>query len=794
MIGSTVFRKTFILTCALCLVISNAFALNLKLGAEPESNSFFVGDKVTLSAVSPNGDKVPDALRIVWYVYYKTKIKGRANSVWRYYIQDKRLQQGHSGDGKANQPFHYDTKGKIDFIFPEEGNFKIYCTYSYLENNRSKVIRLVRMFSAKRAPSLRLSSSPAQNMFLLGDKTTLSVIASDGSKAPEALRIVWTAFLPKRKNETNPRLISYIQDHRLPTGHAGSATAKHLFHFNSKDQIDFLFLERGEFSLLCTYSYMENNRSKTIILKKKFFCNGSLEGEIKYKNLSEVKRDPPQAGDNLILSVPYLIENVLQQKYFGIGFHRLPIDIKAVKRWNWSAKAGSFDKRKSLEGSLPENSIIWNTPEVPGWYDVECGVDVFGDGCLMATLTTKICVAQKQVEPPRQPMKILAPNPIAGELTVPPTITFSQVFVASTELNATETTFIWEASPGIITGDGKTATWIYSCDQSSAPKTVKIGCTAICSGKTLDKGEKIFDLSLPNFPTTPNSAASELEQEISAALLELYGVNWKDLEHLMNIYNPIINANITVKGKTPIDTLVLALKQLYGDRWWKYLPIYPRSNNPEDLDHFSKVYPVEATIAVMKSHFNIELEGGIASNGIPDAEHLWTPQQAFFAYWAVQQVPPFVSKYTKYIKRVTRLPAYPSANGYVIRGEPRIHICNLGCYAGYFEKVLIHEMGHIWMFDPENQAVAREFMDTFRQVDGKIVGTLVSGYAGTNIYEDFAESFAYFWKDPVAMKKVSPLRFEFMLKKVFTYYTPNLPGHNIIKSKGTTLSPGFTSN
>lgn len=289
-------------------------------------------------------------------------------------------------------------------------------------------------------------------------------------------------------------------------------------------------------------------------------------------------------------------------------------------------------------------------------------------------------------------------------------------------------------------------------------------------------------------------ATSELEQEISAALLELYGVNWKDLEHLMNIYNPIINANISVKGKTPIDTLVLALKQLYGDRWWKYLPIYPRSNNPEDLDHFSKVYPVEATIAVMKNHFGIELEGGIASNGIPDADHLWTPQQAFFAYWAVQQVPPFVSKYTKYIKRVTYLPSLPAANGYVIRGQPRIYMCNLGCYAGYFEKVLIHEMGHVWMFSPENEAVAREFIDTFSPVNGKIVGTLVSGYAGTNIYEDFAESFAYFWKDPLAMKKVSPLRFEFMLKKVFTYYAPNHAGHDIIKSKGTSLATGFPTN
>jgi len=738
MIGSNAFQRVFILACAFCFVVGGAFALDFKINTAPESDRFFAGDKVTLSVVSSDGSKVPEAFRIVWQVAYTSKIEGTSKSVIRYYIQDRRLRLGHMSDGKANQVFQYNTKGQIDFVLPEAGDFTIYCYYSYYLNKRPKVKGLKIKLSASAGPEFKISADPEPDRslpgadpelyrFLLGDKATLSVVSSDGIKPPDALRIVWTVYLPKRKDEKSRRSISFVQDHRFPKGYYERFNP--LFQFNKKGQIDFVFAERGEFFILCFYAYMENNRPKSILLQKTFYCNGSLEGEIHCKNLVEAQRQTHQTGDRLILSADYLIENILQQEFFGIYFQRVPIDIKTVKYFNWSAKSGSFDERKSLEGSLPANSIIWNAPEEPGWYDVECGVDVFGDATLMATFTTKICIAQKPVAPPRLPMKILAPTPIAGEFSVPPTVTFSQVFVADTDLTASNATFIWEASPGVITGNGKTATWIYSGESTACAKTVKITCTAISSGKTSDKGEGSFELSLP-------TTASNDDQ-------------------IQDKNNP---------------------------NWWHHInPLPPPNSTPEEIHAFAKAFPAEASIRLLKDIYGIEIEGKMLGEGSPEKGDLWTPEQLYYLLWAVHEMPRSFTKYTKYIRRVQRLPAYPSAYAYVIRGQPRVYICDLGVRSNW-ERTIIHEMAHVWMFDPENKAVADEFIQAFWP-EGYSLGTPTTAYAHTNAYEDFAEAVACFWEDPLKMQKRSPKRFDFVLKNVVGYYRLD----PLARSKGTDL-------
>jgi len=204
--------------------------------------------------------------------------------------------------------------------------------------------------------------------------------------------------------------------------------------------------------------------------------------------------------------------------------------------------------------------------------------------------------------------------------------------------------------------------------------------------------------------------------------------------------------------------------------WWHNLqPLPPPNSTPEEIYAFAKTFPAEASIIMLKELYGIEIEGAMLGEGSPEKGDLWTPEQLFYILWGVHEMPPWFTKYTKYICRVQRLPAYPSAYAYVVRGQPRVYFCDAGIRPG-LERTLIHEMAHVWMFDPENKSVADEFTATFWP-QGYSIGTPTTAYAHTNVYEDFAEAVACFWEDPLKMQKRSPDRFNFILKKVVGYYS-----------------------
>ncbi|MCK5665687.1 MAG: hypothetical protein KAI17_19500, partial [Thiotrichaceae bacterium] len=163
-------------------------------------------------------------------------------------------------------------------------------------------------------------------------------------------------------------------------------------------------------------------------------------------------------------------------------------------------------------------------------------------------------------------------------------------------------------------------------------------------------------------------------------------------------------------------------------------------------------------------------EFGMLGAGDPTQGYLWTAEQLFYTMWALHEMPPAFIKYTKYIRRIPILPSHPTAHAYVIRGQPRVYFCDRGIRPGGYERTLIHEMAHVWMFDSENLAVKNDFMETFWP-DNRIVGSAPTGYGYTNVYEDFAECVAEFWQHPLEFKAMCPARFEFILHKVIGYYS-----------------------
>lgn len=224
--------------------------------------------------------------------------------------------------------------------------------------------------------------------------------------------------------------------------------------------------------------------------------------------------------------------------------------------------------------------------------------------------------------------------------------------------------------------------------------------------------------------------------------------------------------------------------------WWQYLnPLPPPNSTPEQIHAFAKNFPAEASILMLKNIYGIEIEGGMLGSGSAEAGDLWTPEQLYYTLWAVHEMPQPFTKYTKYIKRVQKLAAAPTAHAYVVRGQPRVYICDRGLRPGGYERTLIHEMAHIWMFDPENKPVMDEFINTFWP-NKQVVGTPTTGYAYSNAYEDFAEAVASFWENPTKMKSTSPRRFDFILNKVVGYYRLNPRA----MSTNTSLSSGSTPN
>lgn len=184
------------------------------------------------------------------------------------------------------------------------------------------------------------------------------------------------------------------------------------------------------------------------------------------------------------------------------------VGIEAVKKWSWQADGGRIDERRALESSLPVNRRAWQAPEKSGWYTVFCGVDVLGDGKMVATFTRKLYIAAKPSLPPvaTNTLKIIGANPIECTVVGATTVRFSQVFTAET---AVQGSFVWLAANGSITGNGKVATWTLSCPINSIPDSVTITCRVRSAAGIDYRSEQRFTLS--------DRAAREALQTIAEA-------------------------------------------------------------------------------------------------------------------------------------------------------------------------------------------------------------------------------------------------------------------------------------
>ncbi|MFZ4461206.1 MAG: hypothetical protein ACOYN2_01310 [Patescibacteria group bacterium] len=100
-----------------------------------------------------------------------------------------------------------------------------------------------------------------------------------------------------------------------------------------------------------------------------------------------------------------------------------------------------------------------------------------------------------------------------------------------------------------------------------------------------------------------------------------------------------------------------------------------------------------------------------------------------------------------------------------------------------FLKVFVHELGHIvdlhflksgvLTSDPSDQFYEYSWVEYNQKKKGMTVSDFVSGYALTNKYEDFAESFAFYvfhndeFRKRAAKNQTLALKYNFLAEKVF---------------------------
>ena len=198
---------------------------------------------------------------------------------------------------------------------------------------------------------------------------------------------------------------------------------------------------------------------------------------------------PVYTGEQLTFS----LENLRRVSVTQTGTVYYVVDPAKVASWSWKAEGGSFDARRSLESSLPVHRKIWNTADRAGWYSIECGVDVYGNGKLTATFTHRLYISQKTVvQPPASfSLNIVGQSPIPGSLNARRQVEFAQTFTADTALTSTLT---WLATPGKLEVNGRTAKWSLTCALDAIPDTVTITCLSSFNGQNY-RCEKKFELS-----------------------------------------------------------------------------------------------------------------------------------------------------------------------------------------------------------------------------------------------------------------------------------------------------------
>lgn len=213
-----------------------------------------------------------------------------------------------------------------------------------------------------------------------------------------------------------------------------------------------------------------------------------LTGELVCLETQKQNR-PVYSGEQLTFS----LENLRRVSVTQAGTVYYVVAPATVASWSWKAEGGSFDARRALESALPVQRKIWNTADRAGWYSIECGVDVYGNGQLTATFTHRLYISQKTaVQPPASfSINIVGQSPIPGSLNARRQVEFTQTFTADTGLTSTLT---WLATPGKLEVNGKTAKWSLTCALDAIPDTVTVTCLSSFNGQNY-RCEKKFELS-----------------------------------------------------------------------------------------------------------------------------------------------------------------------------------------------------------------------------------------------------------------------------------------------------------
>ncbi len=276
---------------------------------------------------------------------------------------------------------------------------------------------------------------------------------------------------------------------------------------------------------------------------------------------------------------------------------------------------------------------------------------------------------------------------------------------------------------------------------------------------------------------TPVPETGEEEPEVTPAEVET------DLPELGTSQEPDVEFKISVadpgdqNATEPAQPVIRRLPRptvVYDQNWTRSA----RGVLPGD-----NVTPPQGSaslVSELKAKFGISPRNGSAR---------WNESQLRSAFRVLSSLPEAFRKCTKYIQRDG---GQGGILGWVMLGNPTVHIESAAVSPGTFQGTLVHEMVHC--FQAENNNILRMFQRTFWP-NGRMSGRSVSRYGCTQMIEDMAECGRAYWAKGALMKKYYPGRYEFMRRYVFKgveFLDPANPtgGTTGGTSTGGTSTPG----
>lgn len=426
---------------------------------------------------TPDSEYFLPGQRVAFYLDLPEALVHNSNFTcnWALFLESQNGQ-------KLRMPTPHATTKQFDVFLPRAGKYEIRCSYRFRSQQSNFSRSASRSFEVK-YHDVEIMAAPEAAFYSPGETIIFSVNSERN------------AYIPTAKEYFSWQIVTRNSD-RMPWQTVKKSTAR---------TFAYTIPRMGEYQVYCSYRIFEGGVfSSTQMLNRKFSSRRILEGAITYQRTGRENAGTPQVRERVILSVSGLAE-VTKVIVPDVVYEekRTPIDPDSVKTWNWQATAGSFDERRAFEKDVAANAKIWTAPDEPGWYDVECAVDVYGNEKLAATFTKAIEVVKRTAPPPVASMEILTPSPITGVFNPFPAVLFSQLCVAETPLHSDKAVYIWEASAGSITSNDKTAAWNYTCNLANCPDSVIISCSLVSSGRTIARGYGKFALKTPENKVSP---------------------------------------------------------------------------------------------------------------------------------------------------------------------------------------------------------------------------------------------------------------------------------------------------